>query len=200
MRNLFPVVFVFFVLGAFPLAFAGDYDLALHVSASENFTLFEPNSYKVIVKNNGTVDEQINITLLRTIFLNETVIYQKSGNYSLKKSVTKTYQWTPQESGNYTICANITSSTINDTHPYNDGECRDVCVINISVDENDTGEDDTDENSTDVNESERLTNFTCDLEVRVSARKFFFRPAFPFLIIVQLNKVVCTLFLLPYFH
>ncbi|MEA3343270.1 MAG: hypothetical protein U9Q92_03820 [archaeon] len=164
MRNLSPLVFVFFVLGALPLAFADNYDLALHITMSENFTLFESNSYKVIVKNNGTVDERINISLLRTISSNQTIIYQKSGNYSLKKSVTKTYQWTPQESGNYTICANITSSTINDTHPYNDGECRDMCVINISVDEN----------STDVNESERLTNFTCDLDVKVSARKFFF--------------------------
>lgn len=167
MRNLFPVVpviFAFFVLSALPLAFAGTYDLALHITASENFTLFESNSYKVIVRNNETADEQINITLLRTISSNQTIIYQKSGNYSLKKSVTKTYQWTPQVSGNYTICANITSSTINDMHPYNDAECRNVRVINTSVDEN----------GTDVNESERLTNFTCDLEVRVSARKFFF--------------------------
>lgn len=164
MRNLFPLVFVFLVLGALPVAFADNYDLALHITASENFTLFESNSYKVIVRNNETADELINISLLRTISSNQTIIYQKSGNYSLKKSVTKTFQWTPQESGNYTICANITSSTINDTHPYNDAECRDMCVINISVDEN----------GTDVNESEIPTNFTCDLEVKVSARKFFF--------------------------
>ncbi|MFH1432447.1 MAG: hypothetical protein ABIG84_04480 [archaeon] len=154
--------FTLFFIYISPAAFCdASYDLALDINASENFILGESNSYKVIVTNNETAEDEINITVEREIILDSTSVYQNSGNYSLKKSLTKTYQWTPDAAGEYVLCANITFSTVNDTDFSNNWLCRNVSVANVT--RNDT--------------VAPPLNFTCDIGVEVSTEKFFYNSS-----------------------
>lgn len=165
------VVLVFFAILCVRDVFGSEYDLSIEINASENLTFAKSNEYKIIVINNDTAGEDINITILRKIFNESTIIYSKSGNYSLKRSTTKTYQWTPEISGSYLLCANITFSTINDTNSLNNGMCKNIFV---QAGQNETSQNDNMASATDENATEQRTNVTCDLEVKITTEKYIY--------------------------
>ena len=139
------------------------YDIEVLINAPENFTLDKSNSYKVIIKSNETVSSGINVTIVREIFNESARVYRKEGNYSFKSHVTKTFQWTPRVAGNYSICANVTSVSVNDSSPDDNWMCQEIIVLNV------TGPDD--------GENVTFGNFSCDLSVRVSTKKFFYNSS-----------------------
>lgn len=180
MRNIIPVVFQFLLIFSVIVlsqdVFGAEFDLSLSINASDNFTLGKSNEYKIIVTNNDTAGEDINVTIDREIFNATDVIYSKSGNYSLKRSMTKTYQWTPGISGNYVLCANITFSAINDTNPQNDRMCKNIFV---QAAQNDAAPQDNRTDANDENATEQRTNVTCNLEIKVTAEKYIYNSTEP---------------------
>jgi len=154
-------VAVVFLLGAH-VAYATPeaYDIWVVIDAPDNFTLDKSNRYKVVIRSNETVSSGVNVTVVREIFNESAMVYRKEGTYSFKSRVTKTFQWTPKVAGNYTICANITYVSVNDSDALNNGVCREIVVPNVTV----------------VDEEEGVVrgNFSCDLSVRVSTKTFFY--------------------------
>ena len=152
------LVFLFIV----PVASAtgGLYDIDVLINAPDNFTLDKSNRYKVVIRSNETVSSGVNVTVVREIFNESARVYRKEGHYSFKSHVTKSFQWTPKIPGNYTICANVTYVSVNDSSLEDNWVCQEINVLNVTV--------------SDEGEGVFRGNFSCDLSVRVSTKKFFY--------------------------
>ncbi len=154
-------VLVFFVCMPFVSATTEVYDVWIEIDAHENFTLDKSNSYKVIIRSNESVSSGVNVTVVREIFDDDNVVvYRKDGRYSFKSRVTKTFQWMPKNHGNYTICANIASVSVNDSSADDNRVCSEIYVLNVTVPDEDEGG--------------VFGNFSCDLSVSVSTKRFFY--------------------------
>ncbi|RLG13956.1 MAG: hypothetical protein DRN71_03905 [Candidatus Nanohalarchaeota archaeon] len=160
------LAWVLVLLVVVPVASAtgGVYDIEVLINAPDNFTLDKSNSYKVIIKSNETVSPGVNVTVVREIFNESVRVYRKEGNYSFKSHVTKKFQWTPKVPGNYTICANVTYVSVNDSDAANNWMCQKIVVLNVTAGDDDEG-------------NVTFGNFSCDLSVRVSTKKFFYNSS-----------------------
>ncbi len=123
-----------FLLGANVVYATADvYDIGIVIDAPHNFTLDKSNRYKVVIRSNESVSSGVNVTVVREIFNGSAMVYRKEGYYSFKSRVTKTFQWTPKVPGNYTICANITYVSVNDSDAGNNWMCWEIVVPNVTV-------------------------------------------------------------------
>jgi len=148
-------LFIFFLLIPVTLA----YDLNLSLECEGSFNLSQANLYKFKILNlNGTANETINFTLRHWITESQTLVKEYEQNYSLKRSKTITYQWTPQKAGTFQICGNITYSTANDSNQENDFVCK-----NISVQQN--AQD---------NSSKENNTLNCDLSISINTSQIIF--------------------------
>src|SRR3989338_4301296 len=125
MRLIIPL----FILLILPAAYADDLELSI---TAGNFFSDESNKYKLIVRNlDGTAPEYINFTIEYWISnSNDELIsgYPKTTNNDLKEQRTINRQWTPDDTGLFSICAKIISTTTNDDNSDNDYFCSEVSV------------------------------------------------------------------------
>jgi len=135
------------------------YDLNLSINSSSEFSLEQSNTYKFIVKNlnytNG--QEEINFTIFYHISNSTSIIsgYPKTTNNSLKQQCTISRTFTPQYGGNFTICANLSFSTANDSNPDNDFNCISITVNQTANQEaNYTSEENQTTNQTQTTENQ----------------------------------------------
>ena len=166
--------FVFVALASFCLADFLVYDISVYVNASDNFTLGDANSYKVVVKSNESVPFDVNVTIVREIFNGSDVVYRKEGYYSFRRQVTKTFQWTPKFAGNYMICANITSVSVNDSSFLDNRMCREVYVPEVFSEGEEEEGNSTEEGNVSTPDDNWTGVFGCDLEVVVGTEKFMY--------------------------
>ncbi|MEK6923136.1 MAG: hypothetical protein AABW84_00360 [Nanoarchaeota archaeon] len=123
------LIVLLFILLIVQIAYADDLELSI---IAGNFFSDESNEYKLIVKNmNGTAPEYINFTIEYWISnpADELISgYPKTTTNDLKKQRTISRQWTPDDTGLFSICAKIISTTTNDDNPDNDYFCSEVSV------------------------------------------------------------------------
>lgn len=149
-----------FLLVVVPVSYAAS---DVTIISSDYFVADKSNRYKIVVGND--LWDMVNLTLQRDIYENGEIIYQKSRSYYINGGITKTYHWVPYNSSEFLLCVSATSN--NDFGTGNYQECKNISVEGIRQKEN----------SAEGEYADNILNFSCDLDVKVTTKKYIYNSS-----------------------